>query len=99
MFDIILFLLGIHLTIVLLASCYRIIDLWYCISIYSVQIVSRIALYLTIIALIYYFLESKSFLYGQLFFAIFHVSIFWIGRLLLKLLPSASKSTVHPKSS
>ncbi len=84
------FLIGVQMTILLFASLYRVIDLWYCIRDYWIHSMARIALYAAVIALVYYLGRSPDdngfshgFFYGQLFFAVFHITIFWIGRLQL----------------
>ena len=86
MFEVLGFLLGVHLTIALIASCYRIIDLWYCIKDHVIEVVARIAINLTLIFLIYSLADSKfcdGFLIGQIFLFVFHVKIFWTGSLLM----------------
>ena len=97
MLEVLGFLLGVHLTICLLASCYRIIDLWYCLKQHLTDIATRIVLNLGSIFFVYYlayYLGGGSmsgysmpffsgFIYGQVFFIIFHVAIFWLARLQL----------------
>lgn len=83
------FFIGLHLTVKLFGSLYRIIDLWFCIKDFWIEITAHIALNSTLIFLIY-FLTSGSFetgfLIGQIFFAVFHILIFWVGRLALFIL-------------
>ncbi|MFT7687691.1 MAG: hypothetical protein ACI9FB_003048 [Candidatus Azotimanducaceae bacterium] len=83
------FLIGIQLTINLFASCYRIIDLWYCIAEHKLAIAIRICVNLAAI-LIFYLVGNDQFemglVYGQLFFAAYHICIFWFGQLMVLIL-------------
>ncbi len=84
--EIIFFILGVHLTMVLVAACYRIIDLWYRLSDFVVGIVIRILIVAGVIGLCLWGLEADSrnaFVAGQLFFLTFHITIYWLGRVLL----------------
>lgn len=86
MLEVLGFVIGIHLTILLFASCYRVIDLWYCIGKHWLTVMARISIIAGTI-LIFYFLSpgafQEGFYAGQVFFACFHVVIFWLGRLLV----------------
>jgi hypothetical protein len=80
------FLLGIHLCMTLIASFYRIIDLWYRISDFLIQILIRITLVAVLNLIIFLMLEDSrqtAFIYGQLFFMVFHIAIYWIGRIMV----------------
>ena len=83
------FCIGVHLTMTLLGSLYRIIDLGYRLREFWLQVTARIFLNAGIIFLVY-FLASGNFelgiWVGQCFFLIFHISIFWVGRIALFLL-------------
>jgi len=83
------FCVGVHLTMTLLASLYRIIDLRYRLHEFWLQVTARIFLNGAIIFLVY-FLTSGNFEHGfwvgQIFFLVFHISIFWVGQLTLFLL-------------
>ncbi len=77
------FLLGIHLSMTLVASCYRIIDLWYRIRDFVGQILLRITLVTALNVFFILWLEDSrqtAFISGQLFFLAFHVIIYWVGR-------------------
>ena len=77
------FLFGVHLTITFFAACYRLIDLAYVFEQHAVSLVSKIALNVTVIVLIYVFFSGdflQGFFYGQVFFSLFHMGIFWLGQ-------------------
>lgn len=83
------FLVGVHLTITLLGALYRIIDLSFSLKHFWLEITSRIALNLTLIFLVYFFVSGhflQGFLYGQVFFVIFHVTVFWLGQALVSVI-------------
>ena len=87
--DILSFLLGIHLSMTLIASFYRIIDLWYRISDFLNQVLLRITLVAALNIIFILWLEDSrqvAFIYGQLFFMVFHIAIYWIGRIMVYLL-------------
>lgn len=86
--EILIFLLGLHLTMQLIASLYRIIDLWYRIGDFLLTIARSVTFYTLSIVFIWWYLEGSNesaFLWGCAFFLSFHVSIFWIGQAMLKL--------------
>lgn len=79
------FLLGVHLTVTLFGALYRLIDLSFALKQFWLQITSRIALNLTLIFLIYSFATGdllQGFIYGQIFFTLFHIGVYWVGQLL-----------------
>lgn len=83
------FFIGVHLTITLFSSLYRIIDLGYHLSKFWLPITARIFFNGSLIFLIYFLTRGDfetGFWVGQIFFVIFHVSIFWVGQLALFLL-------------
>ena len=85
--DIFIFLLGVHLTMQLVASLYRILDLWYRIGDFLFPIARSVIFYTLIMALIWWYLEGSkesTFLWGCLFFLGFHVSVFWIGQVMFR---------------
>ncbi len=85
--DIFIFLLALHLTMQLVASLYRIVDLWYRIGDFLLPIARSVISYALIMALIWWYLEGSresAFLWGCIFFLVFHVSIFWIGQVMFK---------------
>ena len=87
--DLLSFLLGIHLSMTLIASFYRIIDLWYRISDFLIQILIRITLVAVLNLVFILWLEDSrqtAFIYGQLFFMVFHIVIYWIGRVMVRFL-------------
>lgn len=84
--NILCFLLGIHLSMTLIASCYRIIDLWYRIDEFLGQISQRLALVVILNAIVILWLEDSrqiAFISGQLLFLVFHVFIYWVGRIMV----------------
>ena len=86
--DIFMFLLGVHLTMQLVASLYRILDLWYRIGDFLLPIARSVIFYTLIMVLIWWYLEGSreiAFFWGCLFFLGFHVSIFWIGQVMFRL--------------
>jgi len=89
MIEIFGFFVGVQLTINFFASCYRIIDLWYCLNEHLVSILSRISINLLLIV-ICYLLGNEAFnsglIAGQIFFSFYHLCIFWLGQLLVILL-------------
>lgn len=88
MLEVLGFFAGVHLTLTLFGALYRIIDLRYCLSQFWLEITARISLNIAIIFLIYWLISGSfvtGFMAGQIFFALFHVSIFWIGQLALRL--------------
>ena len=87
--DILSFLLGIHLSMTLIASFYRIIDLWYRIRDFLIQILIRITLLAALNVILILWLEDSrqaAFIYGQLFFMVFHITIYWVGRIMVRFL-------------
>lgn len=87
-FKIIFFLLGLQLTMQLIASLYRIVDLWYRIGDFMLPIAWSVIFYTLSIIFIWCYLEGSketAFLRGCIFFLCFHVSIFWIGQAMFKL--------------
>jgi len=89
MIEIFGFFIGVQLTINLFASCYRVIDLWYCLNEHLVSILSRIGINLLLIVMCY-LLGNDAFISGliagQIFFSLYHLCIFWLGQLLVILL-------------
>jgi hypothetical protein len=80
------FVVGVHLTIMLLASLYRILDLWYCFRDHWLVTISRILLISGLIFLVYFFTREEfriGFQVGQIFFMVFHITMFWITRLII----------------
>ena len=71
----------------LLASLYRILDLWYRIGDFLLPVVRSVIFYALIIVLIWWYLEGSkesAFFLGCLFFLSFHVTVFWIGQVMFK---------------
>ena len=84
MFEFLGFLVGVQLTMMLFAALYRILDLWYCFRHFWIGIITRILLVGGMIFLFYFLTGSRfqsGLLAGQIFFVIFHITIFWLGRL------------------
>jgi hypothetical protein len=87
--EVLCFFLGLHLTMLLVAACYRVIDLWYRISDYAVSILLQILATLTVIGLCLWLIGAElrnAFLAGQIFFVSFHITIYWLGRAVLVML-------------
>ncbi len=84
MYELIGFIVGVQLTMMLLAALYRILDLWYRILDFWLAVAGRILLVSGAIVLIYTATGGgfqSGFFVGQVFFVIFHIAIFWLGRL------------------
>ena len=87
--EVLCFLLGIHLSMMMIASCYRLIDLWYRLREFIIGILVRIIVVAALNAIFIIWLQDAyqiAFITGQLFFLIFHIVIFWIGRVLVMLI-------------
>jgi hypothetical protein len=85
MIDLLLFLLGIHLCIRLISSCYGIFDLWYCWRQHWYKVLAKISIRLAVIVLIGLLstpVHHLAFLAGIGFFALFHITAYWIGQLI-----------------
>ena len=92
--DILLFLLGIHMCILLLAASYRIVDLWYRIGDFLAGILTRIFLLAALdvgLALLLPDNLQTAFIAGQISFLVFHIVIFWLGRFAILLLESKNR--------
>lgn len=88
MIEFILFFVGVHAMMTLIAAVYRIVDLWYRFDDFAVSIAVRLLIPLVIIGALLAWLEAghwRAFAAGLLGFAIFHILIFWIVRLVLAL--------------
>jgi hypothetical protein len=86
--NVLFFILGIHLTMQLIASLYRILDLWYRIGDFLLPVARSIIFYTVIMALIGWHLKGSresAFIWGCLFFLVFHVSIFWIAQAVIRI--------------
>jgi hypothetical protein len=89
MLETLCFLLGIHMAMLLVSACYRIIDLWYRLSEYVLGILARIFIIGGVSGLCYWGFEGDlrtAFVAGQIFFVSFHIMIYWVGRTILALL-------------
>ncbi|MFT7221648.1 MAG: hypothetical protein ACI8Z1_003270 [Candidatus Azotimanducaceae bacterium] len=78
-----LFLLGIHMTMLLLAACYRIIDLWYDVFRYAANIFGRITLIiLANVSLVLMLSDAllPYFIAGQVFYFCFHIVAHAVSR-------------------
>jgi len=84
--EVLCFLLGIHLSMMLIASCYRLVDLWYRITDFVITILIRLGVVTALNTIFILWLQGANqiaFISGQLFFLAFHIVIFWIGRILV----------------
>ncbi len=82
--DILVFIAGIQLMIMLLAAVYGFTDLWYCIGLHWPGLVTRliVMLGLNIGAVLLIPTEHQGALVrGQLVFLTFHICIFWLARM------------------
>ena len=84
MLEVLLFFVGIHFMMVLLACIYRIVDLWYCIGDHLAGILGRFSIVFALNAVLLLMLEDDSlaaFLWGQASYLAFHIIAFWLARL------------------
>jgi len=91
MIELVLFLAGVHLCIQFIAKLYGIIDLWYRIREFSAGIFLSLAAYSAVTGGLIWALEGgyeTAFMAGIVFFLIFHVAIYWLGKLGLWVLDS-----------
>ncbi|MBT4161443.1 MAG: hypothetical protein HOC70_14360 [Gammaproteobacteria bacterium] len=94
MLELLLFLAGMQIIIMLLATGYRYIDLWYRIGEYWPGITARLITLIVLDAAVFYFLDSpylNAFFWGQISYLIFHVAIFWVVRIGFWLLETARR--------
>ena len=87
--ELLCFLLGVHLSVMLVASCYRMIDLWYRIGDFIFRILARIVVITALNAIFILSFQGDfkiALISGQLFFFAFHIGFFWFGRVLVTLL-------------
>lgn len=86
MINVLLFLLGIHLAIQLVAALYGIFDLRYRWSTHYLPVTGKILLWLLVIISINALSDPSqqmAFNAGLAFFLCFHVSIYWVGKLMI----------------
>ncbi len=84
MIELLLFLAGMQIMIMMLAAGYRYIDLWYRISEFWPGITARFTTLIVLDIVVLYFLDStylNAFIGGQASYLIFHIAIFWILRI------------------
>ena len=82
--SILMFLVGMHLMIVLLAAGYRIIDLWYRIGDFWAGILAKIVGLTLLEGILLNTLTGDAlsgFIWGQISYLVFHIVIFWIARM------------------
>jgi len=82
--SVVMFFIGIHLMILLLAAGYRIVDLWYRIDDFWAGILARIACLSLLEAILLSTLSGNAlsaFVWGQLAYLGFHIVIFWVARM------------------
>jgi len=87
--DSLLFLLGVLLCTRLIAACYGIIDLWYCWRQFWFRVFVKIAILVALIVAVGQLSAPShqiAFLAGLIFFALFHVAIYWVGQLIRHLI-------------
>jgi len=80
---ILMFFIGFHLMIMLLAAGYRIVDLWYRIGDFWKGILVRIAGLTLLDGILLSTLTGDArsgFVWGQLSYLVFHIVIFWVAR-------------------
>ena len=81
---ILMFFIGFHLMIMLLAAGYRIVDLWYRIGDFWKGILARIAGLTLLDGILLSTLTGDAlggFVWGQLSYLVFHIVIFWVVRM------------------
>lgn len=82
--SILMFLVGMHLMIVLLAAGYRIIDLWYRIGDFWAGILAKIVGLILLEGILLTTLTGDAlsgFVWGQLSYLVFHIVIFLMARM------------------
>lgn len=91
MADVIVFLLGVHFCIMLLAACYRIVDLWYRIGDFLSGIIAKIAVLTALDVGIFLLLPDHLptvFVAGQLAYLALHIALFVLTRFAIMLIES-----------
>ncbi|MBT5684860.1 MAG: hypothetical protein HN738_00075 [Gammaproteobacteria bacterium] len=84
-----MFFIGIHFMIMLLAACYRSIDLWYRIGDFWQGILARIAGLTLLNGILLSTLSGNAlngFAWGQLCYLVFHIVIFWAAQIAISLI-------------
>ena len=82
--SIVMFFVGIHFMIMLLAAGYRIVDLWYRIGDFWAGILARIVGLTVLEGILLSTLNGDAlsgFVWGQLSYLVFHIVIFWVARM------------------
>ncbi|MCB1646376.1 MAG: hypothetical protein KDI36_13030 [Pseudomonadales bacterium] len=98
MMNLIVFLLGVHLTLVLMGNAYRLLDLFWCWQKSYPKVVTRLLLMMALIATIYWLLspaQQNWFRNGQLFAVIFHIGNFYLLQFILEMLHRSHYPTVR----
>ena len=96
MFSVLMFVVGIQMMIMLLASLYRIVDLWYRFADFVVGTVIRIVTLVGINVLLVKLLPSDAqpaFIWGQVTYLLLHVSLFWFARAGIWILEKKNQET------
>jgi len=84
MLEVFAFLAGIHVMMMLIASIYGFVDLWYRIGDFWLQVTARVVFVVAINLLLTWILDGEirlAFLWGQGFYLVFHIVVFWFARL------------------
>lgn len=92
------FIVGVHLTIILFAAGYAFIDHAYCLVDHWKRLLLRLIVIVGITAAIYAFTPTavrQAFMYGQFFFAIFHVLIFFVGKAYISYPRNSGQGVIH----
>ena len=87
--SVLMFFIGIHFMIMLLAAGYRITDLWYRIGDFWKGILARIAGLTLLDGILLSTLSGNalsSFAWGQLCYLVFHIVIFWAAQIAISLI-------------
>ena len=95
------FFAGIYLAIQLMASLFRVIDLWYRPNHQLPENVALIAAWTGILWLFWWLLDRELrqvFVMGALFFLLFHVSVFWLCRILVNFALYRQRKALAEKS-
>lgn len=82
--SVLMFFIGIHFMIMLLAASYRIVDLWYRIGDFWPGILTKIVGLTLLEGILLSTLTGDAFngfFWGQLSYLVFHIVIFWVARM------------------
>ena len=93
--SVLMFFIGIHFMVMLLAAGYRIIDLWYRIDEFWKDILGKIVGLTFLDGILLTALSGNalsSFAWGQLCYLVFHIVIFWSARFGIYLIEASRRA-------